>query len=146
MGVMEKRFKFLEHSADVYIESYGTSLEEAFQNAAIGLGFLIVESDNVKPVKMQTIEVESEDKQALLFDFLTQILIYQDSESLIFHNIKVKKIEQKDGKWQLKAVAEGEEFNPDKHEEGTSVKAITYHYMEIEEAKDKYRIKVLVDI
>ena len=64
----EERFKFLEHSADVYIESYGKSLEEAFQNAAIGLGFLIIESDNVEPSQERKIEVEAEDKKALLLD------------------------------------------------------------------------------
>lgn len=143
---MEKRFKFLEHSADVYVESYGKTLKETFQNVAIGLGFLIVESDNVKPKIEKKIKVKSEDKKALVFDFLTKILYYQDAENLIFHKIKVVKLEQKSGKWILEAVAQGEKFDKERHAEGTHVKAITYHYMEIEESKGKYRIKVLVDI
>ncbi|MCD6576333.1 MAG: archease [Nanoarchaeota archaeon] len=141
-----KGFKFTEHTADMYIESWGNTLEEAFANAAMGLGFMIVVSDNVDPKIEKEIEVESEDLQSLLFDFLSQFLIFQDAEGLIFHKVKVEKIEEKDGKWHLKAKAWGEKFNPEKHEEGTHVKAITYHYMEIKKEKDKYNIKVLVDI
>jgi len=92
------------------------------------------------------IEVESENQEALLFDFLTKILFYQDAENLVFHSVKVEKIVQKEGKWKLAAKLQGEEFNPKKHAEGTHIKAITYHYMEIEKAKGSYRIKVLVDI
>ena len=32
---MKKRFRFLEHTADAYVEAYGSSLEEAFENAAL---------------------------------------------------------------------------------------------------------------
>ncbi len=141
-----KQFEFLEHTADTYIVGYGETLEQAFENTAIGLGFLIVTSDNVEPQIEKEIKVKAEDKKALLFDFLSEFLIFQDAESLIFHKVKVEKIEEKNGKWYLFAKAWGEKFNPEKHEEGTHVKAITYHYMEIKREKDKYVVKVLVDI
>ena len=40
---MEK-FRFLEHTADVFIEAYGKDLKEAFENVAIGLMNLMVEN------------------------------------------------------------------------------------------------------
>ena len=144
--MVEKKFEFLEHTADVYIVGHGKTLGEAFANTAVGLGFLIIVSNNVEPEVEKKIEVEAEDKQALLFDFLSQFLIFEDAESLIFHKVEVEKIEEKDGKWHLTAKAWGEKFNSKKHETGTHVKAITYHRMEFIEEKDKYKIKVLVDI
>jgi SHS2 domain-containing protein len=140
------KFKFLEHTADMYIEAEGKTLEEAFSNVAVGLGFMIISSDNVAKKVEKKIEVESEDKQALLFDFLSKFLIFQDAESLVFHKVKVEKIEEKKGKLHLVARAWGEKFNPKKHKEGTQVKAITYHYMAIKRERDKYVVKVLVDI
>jgi SHS2 domain-containing protein len=142
----EKRFKFREHTADFYIESYGKTLEEAFQNAAIGLGKFIITSDNVRSSIKKSIKIDAEDKESLLFEFLNKFIYFQDAESMIFHNIKVDKIEHKNNKWTLTATASGEEFNPDKHTEGKAVKAVTYHFMEIEEKKGKYRVKVLIDI
>lgn len=142
----DKKFKFLEHSADVYIQSYGKTLIEAFENSAIGLGFLIIESDNVESKQEREIKIKSEDKKSLLFDFLTRILYYQDAESIVFHEIEIDRIEKLGETWFLEAKLWGEEFNSEKHEQGTPVKAITYHNMEIEKSKDKYRVKVLVDI
>ncbi len=142
----KKKFRFLEHTADMYIESWGDTLEEAFENAAVGLGYAIVVSDNVGKNVKKTIHISSEDKESLLFDFLSQFLILQDAEGLVFHNVKVKKIDEKEGKWYLRAEAGGEKYNPEKHEEGTHVKAITYHYMEIKKENNKYIIKVLIDI
>jgi SHS2 domain-containing protein len=143
---MEKKFRFLEHTADMYIESEGKNLETAFSNVAIGLGFMIVTSDNVAKKVEKKIKVEAEDKQALLFDFLSKFLIFQDADSLIFHDVKVEKIEEKKGRLKLIASAWGEKFNSKKHDEGTHVKAITYHHMDIRKEKDKYVVKVLVDI
>ena len=108
------------------------------------LGFFLIFT--IRTYLQDKIEVEAEDKKALLFDFLSKFLYYQDAESIMFHDIKVEKIEQKDGKWSISAIAKGEEFDPKKHDQGTHVKAITYRNMEIEESKDKYRIKYLVDI
>jgi SHS2 domain-containing protein len=142
----DKKYEFLEHTADMYIVGRGKTLEEAFANTAVGLGFMIVRSDNVKPAIEKKIKVEAEDKQALLFEFLSKFLFYQDAESLIFHKVKVEKIEKKKDLFVLDSRAWGEKFNEEKHETGTHVKAITYHYLDISEEKGKYTVKVLVDI
>lgn len=142
----EKRFSFLEHSADMYIVGHGKRLEEAFENTAIGLGFMIVSSNNIKAKVQKTIKVEAEDKESLLFEFLNKFLYFQDADSLIFHKVKVKKIEETKGRFVLTAVASGEKFDQKRHETGTHVKAITYHYMEINGTKNRYNVKVLVDI
>ena len=141
-----RKFKFLEHTADMYIESWGKTLEECFENSAIGLGFVIVSSDNVGESIKRKIEVVAEDRQALLFDFLSQFLIFQDADGLVFHKVKVEKIEKKEDKWHLSAEAWGEKFDPKKHEEGTHIKAITYHYMDIKKEEGRYIIDVLIDI
>jgi SHS2 domain-containing protein len=142
----DKKFEFLEHTADMYIVGRGKTLEEAFANTAVGLGFMIISSDNVKPKIKEEIKIVSEDKESLLFDFLSKFLYYQDAESLIFHKVKVECIKKLNSNWHLVAKAWGEKFDPEKHEEGSHVKAITYHYMEIKEEKNKCMVKVLVDI
>ncbi len=143
---MKQNFKFTEHSADTYIEAFGDNLKEAFENVAVGMGFLIVESDNVDEKIKKEIVIESEDLESLLFDFLSEILVFQDAESLIFHNVNVKKIDKKNKSWRLKAKIKGEKFDSKKHKQGTHVKAITYHNMEIKEEKEKFKVRVLVDI
>lgn len=141
-----KKFRFLEHTADMYIEADGKTLEEAFSNAAEGVGFMTVSSDNVNEKIKKSFKIESENLESLLFDFLSKFLFFLDAENLVFHKVLVEKIEEKNKKWFLSAKAFGEEFNQDKHETGTHVKAITYHEMEIKKKGKDYIVKVLVDI
>jgi len=142
---MEK-FKFLEHTADVFIEAYGGTLEKVFENCALGLSKLMIENiEDAEGSVKRVIEVEGEDLKALLFEFLTQFLILHDSENLIFPDIKVNEI-KKNGKYFLSAEAKGEEFDVNKHQGNVHVKAITYHEMEIETEEEISRVKVLVDI
>lgn len=142
---MEK-FKFLEHTADTFIESYGKNLEEAFENSAKGLMKLMIENiEETGSEISKKIEVQGNDLQELLFEFLTQFLIYHDAENLVFSKVNVKKINKND-KYSLVAEISGEEFDPEKHEGGVAVKAITYHEMQIDKKPEKVTVKVLVDI
>jgi len=92
------------------------------------------------------IEIESEDKYALCFDFLSEFLYIFDVEELVFSNIIVKTIEKTNDKFKLEAIVYGEIFDKKKHEIGTEVKAITYSFMNIEQKKNKVEIDIVFDI
>lgn len=141
-----KKFEFLPHTADVYVQAYGKTLEEAFENTALGMAELITKIKDVKPKIRKHLILESEDEQSLLVDFLTQFLILHDSKNLVFSKIKVKKIEKTKNGLKLEAEAWGEPFDEKKHEQGTYVKAATYRDMEIEKSEKHVRVKVLLDI
>jgi SHS2 domain-containing protein len=141
-----KKFEFLPHTADVYIQAYGKDLAEAFANTALGMAELITKIKNVKPKIKKEIKVESDDEQSLLVDFLTQFLILHDSENLVFSKVNVKKIIPSKEGVKLEAEAWGEPFDEKKHEQGTYVKAATYRDLEIEKTNKGVRIKVLLDI
>jgi len=42
-------FRFLEHTADVYVAAYGETLAEAFENAALAMFETMTDTENVKP-------------------------------------------------------------------------------------------------
>jgi SHS2 domain-containing protein len=140
-------FEFKDHTADVSVKSWGRTLEEAFSQTALSLMATI--TPNLKQISTNVekkIEIESEDKYALCFDFLSEFLYLFDVEELVFSYISVKSIEKIEDKYKLKAVVKGEKFDKDKHEIGTIVKAITYSFMNIEEKKKKVEIDIVFDI
>ena len=140
-------YKFLDHTADVSVESCGRNLEEAFEQTAYSLIETITPNlDLISPTSDRIITINSEDKEALLFDFLSEFLYIFDVEELVFNEIKVESINKDQGKYHLKAHAKGEKFNKDKHEIGCEVKAITYSFMEIEEKKKYVKINIVFDI
>ena len=140
-------FRFLEHTADVRVHSWGKSLENAFEQTAYGLMTTI--TPNLEKISLEIekeIKIEAEDKEALLFDFLSEFLFIFDVEELVFKEIKVQSINLVEKRYELSAILKGEVFNKDKHEIGTEVKAITYSFLEINEDKDKVEIKMVFDI
>ena len=135
-----KKFRFLEHTADQKFQAFGKTLEEAFENAAYALKTTITESKIEQKVK-KTIEVKSEDKKALLYDFLEQFLILLDSENFILSEIESLKI--KDLK--LTAKLKGD-TDLKKYEINTHIKAVTYQEMKIKKEKNNYMVQVILDL
>ncbi len=140
-------YKFLDHTADVSVEARGTTLEEAFEQTVYSLMETITPSlSSISPKTERILTIEAEDKEALLFDFLSEFLYIFDVEELIFNKIEIQPITKKKNTYYLKALAKGEKFNKLKHEPGTEVKAITYSFMNIEQKKNEVRIKIVFDI
>lgn len=141
-----KKFEFLEHTADIYIASYGRDFKETLENAAIALFEVMTETDNISPVLMRNVEAEGHDEKSLLYDWLEKLIILFETEGLLFSKFEIYKLEEKGGKYSLKAKAFGEPFNPSKHIQKVGVKAITYHTMKIERKDDSIVLKFLLDV
>jgi SHS2 domain-containing protein len=139
-------FKFLEHTADIGIEAEAKNLEKVFADIALGMFEVMTSTKKIKRKIKKEIKIESEDLQALLYDFLEKFLILHDTENLMFSKFDVKKIQKEKDKWNLECEAWGEEFDPKKHEDRTLVKAVTYHEMKIEKTSKGWKAKVIVDI
>ncbi|NVM43482.1 MAG: archease [Candidatus Lokiarchaeota archaeon] len=140
-------FEFREHTADVQVRSWGSSLEEAFSQTAYSLMTTITPNlEVIAPEIEKKITVEAEDKEALLFDFLSEFLYIFDVDELVFSKIYVSKIEKVSNRYKLHAILKGEKFNLDKHEIGMEVKAITYSFLNIEEKHESTVIDIVFDI
>jgi SHS2 domain-containing protein len=140
-------FKFLDHTADVSVESWGPNLEEAFSQTALSLITTITpDLDQISLKLEKKIQIEAEDKEALLFDFLSEFLYLFDVYDLVFGEIIVQSIKKSEDGYKLQAHLKGEPFDKKKHKIGTEVKAITYSFMNIEEKKNKVKIHIVFDI
>ncbi len=142
----EKGFLFEDNTADVQVKCWAPTLEGAYIQAAFGLMATISpDLDKISPEVEKEITITSEDKESLLFDFLSEFLYIFDVESLIFSDINIEYMKFNE-KHELKALLRGEKFDKEKHAIGTEVKAITYSLMNIEKKKDKWEIRVVFDI
>ena len=140
-------FRYINHTADVHSQSWGRTLEEAFSQCALSL--MAVITPNLKKISssiQKTLKIKAEDKEALLFDFLSEFLFIFDVEELVFKEIKVDYIKKINDFYELRAILEGEKFNKKKHEIGTEVKAITYSFISIDESEDRVIIDIVFDI
>ena len=135
-------FEVIEHTADVGIHAWGDSIEEAFEEAAMGMFSLIADTDKCEEKGEISIILEADDYDSLLVDWLSELLYAFDAERLFLCRFNVE-IEG-ENRLKLRGSACGELYDPEKHGMRTEIKAVTYHMLEIK--PDKGDLKVLFDI
>jgi SHS2 domain-containing protein len=143
---MKKGFKFLEHTADVYIEAYGERLEEAFESAGAAMTDVMTELENVEAKIEESFIVEAQDEPALLYSWLEELLLEFELKQMLYSRFKVTSIEETSNGFMLYGKAWGEKYDPQKHVSKVGVKAITYHQMEILKKPKSAIVRFILDI
>ncbi len=141
-----ERFEYLEHTADVYIAAYGDSLEQAFENAALASTEVMTDAEKVEPRLEETVEIEAHDLEALLYNWIEELIIRLDANGVLYSRFKINLIEQTKEGFRLGAKIWGEKFNPEKHPQKLGIKAVTYHQMEIDEQPGCVTVKFILDV
>ncbi|MEB3861961.1 MAG: archease [Desulfurococcales archaeon] len=139
-------FKHEEHTADVLIEAWGRTLEEAFEQSALAVYEVITDTSKVKPKTRIDLGVEGFDLENLLYRWVEEMLLYTDADGMVFGMFRVCRIEKGDEGYRIVSSAWGERFDPERHEHRTIVKAMTYAQMSIGEVDGCWRITFVVDI
>ena len=135
-------YEITEHTADVGIAAVGRDFSDAMVSLASGMFSIIVDPDLVKTRHSWTVEVASADREALVVDWLNELLYRYEAESLVPKEYRVSVDESGES---LVAVCTGELLDPQRHRPGTTVKAATYHGLEISH-NDEWRIQVVLDV
>ncbi len=142
-------YQFLEHMADAEIEAFGSSLEQAFENAARALEDTMVDIGKIRPRLNYEIAVQGGDESELLYAWLESLIFKEDTENLLFSKFQCK-ISRESSKYELHARVAGERFDPNRHQQKTAVKAPTYHEMRIERGEKAgqtfVKIKFVLDL
>ncbi len=136
-----KGYKFVKDlTSDVMFEATGKDLKEVFENSARALFSVICQVDKVEAVKMVDVELEADNVNDLLFDWLQNIIAAVDIEEMFFSKVKITEIDEK----HLKARVFGEEMSPEKGD--TVVKSVTNYGFKLEKSSDGYKAVVSLDI
>ncbi len=142
----EKGFKLLEHTADAYIAAYGKDLTEAFENAARALFNVTTEVEKISPEIVDYVEVSGDSELALLYNWLEALIVKSEINGMLYSKFQISIVDGANDGHQLRAKIWGEKFSVNKHLQKVSVKAITYHRMEITREKGRVTLKFILDI
>ncbi|MEM5776821.1 MAG: archease [Candidatus Aenigmatarchaeota archaeon] len=132
--------------ADVEFEATGKTLKELFESAAHALSDVqIKNSRKLKPIERYYFEKKAENIEMLFFNFLSELVLIKDTEQLLFSNFNIE-IFPINGNWVVRCECFGEKIDPKKHELLVDVKAVTLHKLKIEETKNGWKARVVLDI
>jgi SHS2 domain-containing protein len=143
---MRKRFRFLEHTADAYVEAYGASLGEAFENAAVALTDVMTDVEKVEARTEESFVIEASDEFALLYSWLEELLLEFELKGKLYSRFEVSGIEATPEGFRLRAKAWGEKYDPERHPSKVGIKSATYHRMEILKAPESVIVRFILDI
>jgi len=140
-----KKYEYLDHTADAKFLAYGKTLEEAFENAALAMFNVMINTNTISHGLSYDIDLVAEDIDGLLFDWLSEFLFLMDAENLIFGDFRVHSIEQKEGLFHLTATVYGEIIDLSRHVFDTEVKAATYNAMQVKKLENGWVLQATVD-
>jgi SHS2 domain-containing protein len=131
--------------ADAAFRAEADTLAELFTAAALAVAEVMVNVRQIRACREHAFEIHADNVEDLLYRWLSELIYVIDVHHLIFveHDIS---IDEKNGGLTLKCTARGEEIDPQRHQLGRDVKAVTYHLFEVKEVGGKYQATVVLDI
>lgn len=141
-------YQYLEEIAiaDVAFEAWDSTLEGLFKAAADAtMNLMVADLRTIAEREKRSIELEEEALDMLLFNFLQELIYYKDAQKL-FLRVNEVHIEKTHGHFKLRAEASGEELDPQKHDLGVDVKAVTLHQFQVKEIPEGWQASVILDI
>jgi SHS2 domain-containing protein len=137
---MEKPYRYIEHTADLGIEVWGSTLTDLF----IHVGRAIFETQIIGEIKARrhiTIAIQSEAVEDLFIDWCRELLYHFSVEgfipkeyTLIFENNS------------LTAKLSGDVFDPKRHKTKLEIKNPTYHNLSIKKTDTGYQATIIFDV
>ena len=132
-------FELLEHTADVGIRAYGATLEEAFEQATLGLAEVL---GALAPGAGEAVAVQvaATDLGGLLVDWLNEVLWLREVRAAAVAGVRVERV---DGQVATGSVT----FSSGRPPEGTFVKAVTYHRLKVgRDPAGDWQLEVYLDV
>jgi len=140
-----KPYEIIEHTADVGLKVFGSTLKELFENAARGM-FEIISGRKIEASSKELKEIEItkqvENFEELLVDWLSEVLYISNKEEIVFGDFKILELNN-DG---VSGQAFGEKINPQKTTFQTEIKAVTFHDLKIEESPKGFSCNIIFDV
>ena len=128
--------------ADVAFEADSATERGLFESAARAMTDIMVDRGTVRARVEKTFTVGPEEPDRLLYDFLTELIVLKDVDSLLFKRFKVVLLPG----GRLTAKVSGEPIDRRRHRLRNDVKAVTMHMFGIRRAEGRLRATVVLDI
>ena len=132
--------------ADIAFDAWGKTIEDVFQEAAKATMQVMVEDlSAVRHLETMELQLDQENEEMLLFDFLNELIFYKDARRLILLPTQLTVTKTGDG-CSVQATLEGEEIDRERHQLNTDVKAVTMLRFSLGEVPEGWRATVVVDV
>jgi SHS2 domain-containing protein len=139
-------YEFLTHTTDAYIQATGSTMEEAFENAAKSLFDTMCNLESVTPQITEEVNTDGGDEVRLLYNWLETLLLKFELECKVYCKFKIVSIKREPDGIHIMAQISGEPYDRRKHGAKVEVKAVTFHKMEVQRAGSLVTLRFILDL
>ena len=137
----DSHWEHFEHKADIGVRGYGSTMAEAFEQAALAMTSVITDLSLVEPLVSISIECRDDDDDALLFDWLNALIYEMATRKMLFCSYEVTIA---DGR--LDARVAGEAIDIDRHQPSGEVKGATYTELAVTKKDRHWLAQCVIDV
>ena len=145
---MQRKFRYLPHTADFKFEAYGKTFEEALQNAASAMLNIMFDIKRIKKENSPEAKLEIKEKARSLEDlvwYVLQDLITKiDEKSLPAYFFSVESFKKTSSSFFVSGFLHYKKSNKDFS--ALEVKAVTGHDLSVTQKEGKWIIRAVVDV
>jgi SHS2 domain-containing protein len=135
-------YEVLEHAADVGFRAHARTLPQLFVAAAEALVGIAMETDGIEPRETYPLAAEGESRDALLVNWLSEVLYYLDGRQLSMRSFRVTELTSD----RVSGEALGEPRDPARQAAKLVVKGVTYHQLKIAHDESGWFCEVFLDV
>jgi len=136
------KFRFIDHTADIAFEAYGSNLKELIENATLAFYEAFVDLSKLGDNIERSLEIEADSPDYLLFNWLNELLFMFETDFFAGKDVNVEVTENKS--LRAKGIIRGGKINPEIVK--TEPKAITFHKFKVEQRDGRWIAFVIIDI
>ena len=134
-------YEFFEHTADVGLRAFGSTLTDVMIHAAHGVVALLTDDSPVAVLEERPIALQADSRERLLMAWLQEIVVWCQTEHFLPAAYEIAVTETT-----LQGRVRGERFDSARHAFGTEVKGVTYHQLSIRQTASGLEARVILDV
>jgi len=148
-------YEYCDHTADVQLHSWGTSLDQALEQLVLAMFGYMTDLSRIRPDsssidgegraseyygeqhRVVSVQATGHDAESLVFNFLQEWLTLFHETGFVPKYVDVRTTTgTSDGtgsssSWTASSAGRGERYDPTRHTQGTEVKAVTYSNLQV---------------
>ena len=136
-----KDYKIIDHTADIGIKITGRFLTEIFWKAMHATADLLSGGIEIKPRIERGFSTKEENIETALVSILEEIIYFFEKDSFLPSMCSVR---IKEDVYEIRL--KGDIVSAEDIKNGTEIKAVTYHQLEVKEVRNGYQATVIFDI
>ena len=134
-------WEHFEHKADIGIRGFGTTLSQAFEQAAVAMTAVVTDINRVQATASISISCNNEDNDTLLYDWLNALIYEMATRKMLFSKFEIAIDDSS-----LSATACGETIDIARHQPSVEIKGATYTELAVFKQNEHWVAQCVLDV